>query len=115
MERSVAFVRVREAIPTPIRIVGWVLLLGPVLAILPEGTRSTLPLRSLIGEGLAILGLGAGIAPLEFFAFTWLAVAVVFWVQAYFRGQGLGPKSTIVFGTALVAQAMLFFVTSAAR
>jgi hypothetical protein len=114
MERSAAFVRVREAIPTPLRVVGWVLLLGPILGILPDGTPLTLQLRSIMGEGLAILGLGAGIAPLEFFAFTWLAVAMLFWVQASYRGQGLGPKSTIVFGTALAAQAILFVVTAAA-
>lgn len=113
MERSATAVRMQEAIPTPVRFAGWILLIVPALAIMPRELQSTQLVRSFLDENLATLGLGTGIAPLEFFAFAWLAVGLVFFLQAYFSGQRLGPKSTMIFGTAVAAQALFFLFTAA--
>ena len=114
MERSAATVRITEAIPTPIRVIGWLLLIGPVLAFFVEGPGRGGQLAYLVGEGLAVLRLGAGVAPFEFLAFAWVAVALVFWGQAHSRGQTLGLKSGMVLFTALAAQALLLVLNSAA-
>ena len=112
MERSAIAVRMTEAIPTPIRVAGWLLIVAPLFAFLVDGPGENGQLRSLLGQGLSILGLGAGIAPLEFLALAWVAVALIFWGQAYVRGQTLGRKSTLVFVTALVSQAMLLLLAN---
>lgn len=114
MERSAAAVRMQEAIPTPLRFAGWVLLIVPALAIMPQELQSTQLVRTFLDENLATLGLGTGIAPLEFFAFAWLVVGLVFFLQAYFSGQRLGPKSTMIFGTAVVAQAVMLVASTVA-
>jgi hypothetical protein len=113
MEPSAAAIRVREAIPTTVRVAGWLLILGPLLAFIAERPDEGRQLR-LVGQSLALLGLGDGIVPLEFLVFTWVAVAVVFWAQAHVRGSGLGRKSSLVVVAALVSQAMLFLMTRAA-
>ena len=114
MEQSAAAVRVTEAIPSPLRFAGWLLLLGPVLAFIPNGAGRGGQLRSLVDEGLGVLGLGTGIAPLEFFAFAWVAVAMLFWLQARSRGHGLGPRSSVVLTIALAGQVLIFLVTNTA-
>ena len=114
MERTAIAVRVTEAIPTPVRVVGWLLILGPVFAFVVDGPGPGGQLRSLVDQGLAILGLGGGIAPLEFLALTWVAVAVIFWGQSYLRGEGFGRKSGLVFVAALATQLMLLLLSSAA-
>lgn len=113
MDRSAFAVRVREAIPTPVRVAGWLLILGPLIAFLAERPGEGRQLR-VVGQSLSVLGLGDGIVPLEFLTFTWLAVAVVFWGQAHARGLALGRKSSLVLVAALVTQAMLFLMISAA-
>ena len=113
MERHAAAVRVTEAIPTPARVAGWLMLVGPLLAFLAERPDEGRQPR-LLGQSLAVLGLGDGIVPLEFLAFAWVVVALVFWGQAHARGYGLGRKSSLVFLAALASQAMLLPLTSAA-
>ena len=113
MERHTAAIRVTEAIPAPMRVAGWLVILGLLLALLAERPGEGRQLR-LVGQSLAVLGLGDGIVPLEFLAFTWLAVALVFWGQAHSRGYGLGPRSSLVFLAALVSQGMLLLLTNAA-
>ena len=114
MERTAVAVRVTEAIPTAVRVVGWVLIIGPVFAFLVDGPGPGGPLRSLVGQGLSVLGLGSGIAPVEFLAFAWVAVAIIFWAQARTRGEGLGRKSGLVFVAALATQATLFVLSNSA-
>ncbi len=115
MEQGIAAVRVREAIPGPLRIAGWLLLVGPFLAFFASGPGMGGQLGSLIGQGLDVLGLGAGMAPLEFLAFAWVAIALIFCLQARSHGHGLGPKSALVFGTALGTQvALLLLITTSA-
>ena len=112
MERTAVAVRVTEAIPTAVRVVGWMLIVGPVFALLVDGPGPGGQLRSLVDQWLAILGLGAGVAPLEFLAFAWVAVAIIFWAQARTRGEGLGRKSSLVFVAALATQATLFLLSN---
>lgn len=114
MERSAAAVRVAEAIPTPVRVAGWLLILGPVFAFLVDGPGQNGQLRSMVGQALSVLGLGEGTAPLAFLALAWVAVALIFWGQAHSRGQGLGRKSALVFFTAILAQAGLLLLASSA-
>ena len=114
MERTAVAVRVTEAIPTAVRVVGWMLIIGPVFAFLVDGPGPGGQLRSLVDQSLSILGLGAGFAPIEFLAFAWVAVAIVFWAQARTRGEGLGRKSSLVFVTALATQATLFLLSNSA-
>ena len=114
MERTAVAARVTEAIPTGVRVVGWLLILGPVFAFIVDGPGPGGQLRSLVDQGVAILGLGAGVAPLEFLAFAWVAVALIFWAQARMRGEGLGRKSSLVFVAALATQATLFVLSRAA-
>jgi hypothetical protein len=112
MERTAVAVRVTEAIPTAVRVMGWLLVLGPVFAFIVDGPGSGGQLRSVVDQGLAVLGLGAGVAPLEFLAFAWVAVAIIFWAQARSRGEGLGRKSGLVFVIALATQATLFILSN---
>lgn len=115
MEHGIAAVRVREAIPGPLRVAGWLLLVGPLLAFFAGAPGVGGQLGSLVNQGLAVLGLGAGMAPLEFLAFAWVAIALVFWLQARSHGHGLGPRSALVFGTVLGTQAaLLLLVTTTA-
>ena len=114
MERSAGAIRMTEAIPAPLRVAGWVLLPGPLLAMLPDGPGQGAQLRSLIDVGVEKLGLGAGFAPLQFLALAWVAVAVVFWAQARSRGEGLGRKSGLVLIAALSSQAMVVLLLRAA-
>jgi hypothetical protein len=114
MEQGVAAVRIREAIPGPVRIAGWMLLVAPLLAFFAGGPGAGGQLGSLIGQGLEVLGLGAGMAPLEFLAFAWVAIALIFWLRARSSGHGLGPKSAVVFGTALGTQAVLLALLNSA-
>lgn len=113
MEQSVAAVRVREAIPGPIRMAGWVMLLAPLLGFFASGTKGG-QIGSVLSQGLEVLGLGAGLAPLEFLAFAWVAIAMICWLQARSHGQRLGPRSALVFGAALATQAALLVLTSTA-
>ena len=112
MERSAVAVRVTEAIPTGVRVVGWLLILGPVFAFIVDGPGPGGQLHALVDQGLAILGLGVGVDPLGFLAFAWVAVAIIFWLQARTRGEGLGRKSSLVFVVALATQATLFILSS---
>jgi hypothetical protein len=112
MERSAIAVRMTEAIPTPVRVAGWTVIIVPLFAFLVDGPDQNGPLRTFLGQILSILGLGAGIAPLEFLALAWVAVALVFWAQAFVRGQTLGRKSTLVFVTALLTQGMLLLLAN---
>jgi len=114
MERTAVAVRVTEAIPTAVRVVGWMLILGPVFAFIVDGPGRGGQLRSLIDQGLAFIGLGAGTAPLEFLAFAWVAVAIVFLAHARTRGEGPGRKSSLVFVVALATQATLFILSNRA-
>ena len=114
MERTAAAVRMSEAIPTPVRVMGWMLIIGPVFALVVDGPGPGGQLRSLVDQGLAILGLGAGVAPLEFLAFARVAVALMFWGRAHMRSDGLGRKSSLVFVASLATQAMLFLLSNTA-
>lgn len=114
MERTAVAVRVTEAIPAAVRVVGWMLILGPVFTFLVDGPGPGGQLRSMVDQGLAILGLGAGLAPLEFLAFAGVAVALIFWAQARTRGEGLGRKSSLVFVVALATHATLFLLSNGA-
>jgi hypothetical protein len=114
MERTAVAVRVTEAIPAAVRMVGWLLILGPAFVFIVDGPGPGGQLRSLVDQGFAVLGLGAGIAPLEFLAFAWVAVAMIFWAQAHIRGGGLGRKSSLVFVVALGTQVTLFLLSNSA-
>ena len=114
MERTAVAVRVTEAIPTAVRVVGWMLVIGPVFAFLVDGPGPGGQLRSFVDQWLAMLGLVTGVAPIEFLAFAWVAVAVIFWAQARTRGEGLGRKSSLVFVAALATQAILFLLSNGA-
>jgi hypothetical protein len=112
IEQGIVAVRVKEAIPGPIRMAGWLLLLAPLLAFFAGGTGKGGQLGSLVSQGLVKLGLGAGLAPLEFLAFAWVAIAMICWLQARSHGNGLGPRSALVFGTALGTQVALLLLTN---
>ena len=112
MERTAVAVRVTEAIPAAVRVVGWVLIIGPVFTFLVDGPGPGGRLRSLVDQWLAILGLGAGIAPVEFLAFAWVAVAIIFWAQARTRGEGLGRKSSLVLVAAIATQVSLILLST---
>ena len=96
MERTAAAVRMSEAIPTPVRVMGWMLIIGPVFALVVDGPGPGGQLRSLVDQGLAILGLGAGVG------------------RAHMRSDGLGRKSSLVFVASLATQAMLFLLSNTA-
>ena len=110
VERSARALRVHEAIPAPVRVVGWLLLLGPVIGVAIDGRGRGAQLMNFISERLDVLGLGAGVAPLEFLAFAWVAVALIFWAQARARGETLGRKSGLVMTVSLATQALLLVV-----
>lgn len=114
MERTAVAVRVTEAIPAAVRVAGWLLILGPVFAFIVDGPGPGGLLRALVDQWLAIVGLGAGIAPLEFLAFAWVAVAMIFWAQAHTRGEGLGRKSSLVLVIAFATQVTLFLLSNSA-
>jgi hypothetical protein len=90
------------------------LILAPVFAVLVDGPGRDGQFQAMVGQGLALLGLGGGAAPLEFLAFAWVAVALICWGQAHSQGHGLGKKSALVFVATILTQTSLFLLATSA-